>query len=395
MSRQEEFDGVVAGIHEAIFDEDRWVSVSAMIDEACGMKGNHLMVVDEIGADAEIIHGKLIYRGVHAKELERRGLEDYFWRDPRIPRMFELPDARATPMSSLYSERELRTVPAYNEMLRMAEARNGLNIRMDGAGGLHIVFITADPVRPGGWSFEQADMLQSILPHVRQFIRVRHALVHAGASGISPTGLLDTAMVGVVQLDWRGRIVEANARAAEIFRQRDGLVSQGHTLRARRTADDAKLGKQLAGALPTLYDSPPVGSSLAVGRTAAPGIFTVHICPMANLRASYGVGRVAALVLIVDPAVHLHIDPDFTAEALGLTRTEGKVAAWLAGGASVRDIAVANRRAESTVRWTIKRVHAKLGISRQTDLVRMVLSTTGLPGRFNSHANNSYGPHSQ
>ena len=38
------------------------------------------------------------------------------------------------------------------------------------------------------------------------------------------------------------------------------------------------------------------------------------------------------------------------------------------------DIARATYRAESTVRWQIKRIHAKLGLSRQADLVRIVLS---------------------
>ena len=383
MSRQKEFDRIVATLHEAMFDEDQWVAVSAMIDKACGRKGNHLMVVDQFGNDAEIIHGRLLYHGAHDQDLERKGVE-YFWRDPRIPRMMGLPDAHAIHMPDLYTERELRTDPAYNEMLRFSEARDGLNIRMDGAGGLHIAFVLADPVKPGSWGSEHFEMLQSILPHIRQFIRVRHALVHAEAFGVSLTGLLDTTMIGIIQLDWRGRIIEANGRASEILRQRDGLMAAGLALRARRTTDDVKLGKQLARALPPQYGSPPVSSSLAVGRTASSGHFTLHICPLVGLRESYGVGRVAALVLIVDPVNKLHIDPDRTMEALGLTRAEGRVAAALAGGASVREIATATYRTESTVRWTIKRIHAKLGISRQADLVRIVLSTAGTPGLFHA-----------
>ena len=98
-------------------------------------------------------------------------------------------------------------------------------------------------------------------------------------------------------------------------------------------------------------------------------------------RTSFGIGRVAALVLIVDPTVNLRIDPGRAAAALGLTRAEGQVAAALAGGASVSDIAARTHRAVSTVRWTIKRIHAKLGISRQAELVRMVLLTAGVHER--------------
>ena len=58
------------------------------------------------------------------------------------------------------------------------------------------------------------------------------------------------------------------------------------------------------------------------------------------------------------------MEPEAVAAALGLTRAESRVAAALAEGMSVRDIAAASGRAESTVRWTVKRIHARLGISR-------------------------------
>ena len=57
----------------------------------------------------------------------------------------------------------------------------------------------------------------------------------------------------------------------------------------------------------------------------------------------------AALLLIVDPAA-VRVEPEAVAAALDLTRAESRVAAALAEGMSVRDIAAASGRAESTVR---------------------------------------------
>lgn len=92
---------------------------------------------------------------------------------------------------------------------------------------------------------------------------------------------------------------------------------------------------------------------------------------------------VAAVVLIVDPAARPSFDSERVSIVLGLTPAEGRVAAALAGGASVRDIAATIHRAESTVRWTIKHIHAKLNVTRQADVVRIVLSATSgvLAGR--------------
>ena len=88
-------------------------------------------------------------------------------------------------------------------------------------------------------------------------------------------------------------------------------------------------------------------------------------------------------MLIVDPGAKPSIDPEHVATTLGLTLAESQVALALAEGSTGRDIAAATHRAESTVRELVKRIHAKLGVSRRADLVRCVLSvgTSPLPRR--------------
>ena len=87
--------------------------------------------------------------------------------------------------------------------------------------------------------------------------------------------------------------------------------------------------------------------------------------------------RVAALVVVVDPAAKPTIALERVAAALGLTRAESRIAVALAEGATVREIAAASHRAESTVRELVKRIHVKLDVSRRADVVRMVLSLAG------------------
>ena len=121
----------------------------------------------------------------------------------------------------------------------------------------------------------------------------------------------------------------------------------------------------------------------------------LHANPVGVPHAGFGGGGVAALVLIVDPGAKPRIDPEQVAAALGLTKAESRVAAALAGGATVRDIARDTYRAEAPCAGRFKRVHAKLDISRQADLVRMVLSLLVGPalsaesGERGSHAKTS------
>ena len=102
----------------------------------------------------------------------------------------------------------------------------------------------------------------------------------------------------------------------------------------------------------------------------------VHVKPVAVPQPDYGARHTAALILIVEPGSRHRIDPDLVAGTLGLTPMESRVAVWLAEGGSVRDMAEATGRTEGSIYWHLKQIYRKQPISRQADLVRLVLSIT-------------------
>ena len=67
------------------------------------------------------------------------------------------------------------------------------------------------------------------------------------------------------------------------------------------------------------------------------------------------------------------------AATLGLTAMEARVAVLLAQGMSVRGIAAATGRRESTIRSHVKHMLAKHRFSRQAELVRLVQALGGSP----------------
>ena len=89
---------------------------------------------------------------------------------------------------------------------------------------------------------------------------------------------------------------------------------------------------------------------------------------------------VAALVLVADPARRAPVDPALVKAALGLTATQSQIAAMLAAGQSTRDIARATGRTQGTVRWHLKQIYARQGISRQAQVVELVLSLSSVDG---------------
>ncbi|MDE0051894.1 MAG: helix-turn-helix transcriptional regulator [Rhodospirillales bacterium] len=379
MTAPHAFEHILASLHETVLGDSGWEATSALIDDALGSKGSFL--VSGKGAsheDVEIFFAWFCFRGQRRSDLERAYFDLYHSIDERIPRLRRLPDSEIVPMSALYTESERKTSPAYNDALPISDCGDGLNVRLDGPDGSHTVWVIADPVDGDGWSSARLGTLRRLLPHIRQFVRVREALTNAQALGSSAAALLESGRCGVIYLDPRGRIVEANGPARALLRNRDGLADAAGRLHAATPRDDDRLQVLLAGALPRFGDQGTSGT-MTVRRPARSARLALHVTPVGAGGREARPTRVAALVLVVDPLNRAPVDPDYVSAVLGLSPVEGHVAVMLAQGNTIRDTAAAMGRSPTTVRWHLQRIFAKLGISRQAELMRLVVSAADFP----------------
>lgn len=381
MSSQDTFDRLLASLYDAMLDDTLWSATSALMDEACGMQGSALGVGIGQKDDVQVVPIGLHYRGARREDLEREYFAVYHPIDEAVPRLRQLPDSRVVHVTTLYTAEELQTSPTYNELLLRASTQDGLRVRLAEPDGSHISWLLADPVARGGWTAPQLTLIKGLLPHIRQFVRVRTALVGAEALNTSLTELLDNSRVGVLHLDRRGRIMETNDRARALLRRGDGLVDKGGVLEARVREDTDRLGKLLARALPA-SGGPALSGSMLIQRASGLPRLAVHISPVGVWHQDYGGQQVAALVLVVEPGGRAWIDPALVAQALGLTAAQSQVAAALAEGYSVRDIARVTGRQGNSVRFLLKQIYKKYGLSGQVDLVRLVLSLTEFAGSW-------------
>ena len=382
MSSLHAFDRVLAALHQAALDDTHWPAAAALIEEACGTTGNVLAVSEGSGDDLRVHFYQHLYRGEPRDDLTRLYLEVYFPQDEAPPRIMERPAGQLIHAPELYTERELKTSVAYNEGWRRAHNQNGLITRLEGPDGLHIVWALNDPADSGGWQPAQLQLVESLLPHVRQFVRVRQALVGADALSAGLAGLLDNSRIGVLHLDRGGSVLSANAPALEILRRGNGLSDRDGALHASLPADDGRLQRLLKRALPVFGSgTAPAGGSMRIQRPLLRSRLELYVHPVEAGQADYGGRRVAALVLVVDPESRPRIDPVRLSVLLGLSPSEGVVSALLAEGRPVREIAATAGYKESYVRWLLKQVYRKQGVSGQIALVQRVLTAYAFPRR--------------
>ena len=202
--------------------------------------------------------------------------------DERIPRLTQLPHGRLVPLTELYTPEELKTSATYNEALPRGGYQNGLNVRLDGPHESHIVWTLADSTDPAGWQSDRIELIEYLLPHIRQFVLVRQTLTAAQGLGASLTQLLDNGRVGVIQLDRLGRIAAANDAARRVLRSGDALFDRDATLHARLPQDDDHLQNLLQRAMPKLGGGPPAAGSMTLRRPPALVRLGLHVTPVGD-----------------------------------------------------------------------------------------------------------------
>ena len=377
MSEQEVFNRILASLHEVALDRD-WSRATALIDDALNTHGSSMAFSEGTREEDILIYFAWCFRhGQRQWDIELDYFQNYYATDERVPRLRSLPDGRLFRTTEIYTEKELKTSAAYNEMLVRNHGTNGINVRLDGPNNTRIVWVINDPVGADRWSDAQLRTIRNLLPHIRQTVHVQQALVGAGALGTSLAKLLDSTGLGIVQLDGRGRIVAANDRAQIVLRSGKGLFDENGFLRARSAEDHSELQKLLRRALPK-FGGQGVGGSTVVRRSFAPPL-VVYVNPVGRQQADAQVWPVAALVLVLDSANQTRVSPAAAAEVLGLTGMESRVAVLLADGLTVSEIATTMGRKESTIRTHVRHMFAKHRLSRQADLVRLVQTLAGTP----------------
>ena len=378
MESQDGLAKVLSALHDATLDGTLWPRTSALIDDACGATGNAIVVSEGFGENARVHFRAGYYRGMRNEEVEEDYFRHYHHRDERVPRLWQLPDSRLVHVSSLYTELEKKTSAAFNEALPRGGYQHGLNVRLDGPEGTRVTWTFANPRQLGVWETRQVERIEYLIPHVRKFVQLRQALASSKALNSSLGGLLDNDRAGVIQLDRNGSILEANDRALKILERDDGLYQENGTLLAWLPADNTRLQKLVAGALPPSGGQAAAGS-MTVRRVGDSRRLMLGINPVAAPTLDFGARRVAALVLLTEPGGRPRLDAKLVSDVLGLTAAESRVAVMLSEGMSAPDIAVTTGRQPSTVNTLIQRTYRKLGISRQTELARLVLSLADAP----------------
>ena len=192
---------------------------------------------------------------------------------------------------------------------------------------------------------------------------------------------LDAISTAVLLLDNRGAVVFANRAAGEMLRRSEAItLSPVGTLRFRDASVQRQLHTLLAegGSIDGNIGSRATANLLVQRDVGFPLVATVTRCDVQQVGGfeGYRGSNARLFVLLRDPDHVLPSDSHQLAVLFRLSVAEANVVSRFAAGASPYKIAVERGVSPITVRNQLKSAQAKIGVSRQSELVSVVLRAT-------------------
>lgn len=219
--------------------------------------------------------------------------------------------------------------------------------------------------------------MQALLPHVAQALHVHKRLSGMASQVAAAAEAFDQLPTSVLFVDGHARVVSMNRAAERLVAARNGLHFRDGELRAETADATRHLRTALAGAKAIVRDGQVREASyLVLPRRAGRRPLHVRVVPI-------GSADTVARFAVPDPAVAcLFItDPDAETAALRgealqaffqLTPAEVRVAVKLADGLTPNEAADVLGLTRNTVRWYVKQICAKVGVSTQAQLMRVM-----------------------
>jgi DNA-binding CsgD family transcriptional regulator len=361
----------VAAIYAAATAPMLWPQTLEAVAAAFGDVGANLFYIRDDGSYGIVVTPSLV--------ATQRDYDAGWWRqDIRTTRAIEYgytggTDARTD--RHVVSEDEIANHPYYRDFLRPRGFGwfVGVPITPDPRAILAMTVHRSSAAKPP-YSDEELELATWLGRHAENALRLSAKLLTAEMSALAFGEALTRLDVGVFLVSRSGKVVVANQVA-------EGLIgdvldlSQGR-LAARFEPERSQLQRVIEETVASdpheVHDAPrPV-----VLRSAGDDGFAVaYVLPVRSIR-DHPFDRVLSnsdvIVVIRRGGRAEPFDPSLIRDLLSVTLGEARVAALVGAGVSPKDAAARLGIAEETARTVLKRVFAKTGVSRQSDLAGLL-----------------------
>lgn len=300
----------------------------------------------------------------------------YFVLDPFV----DLPQGRVVALSELVPEAELVASEFYRRFMEPAGVFHVLGFDVREPDGLEArLRVSRSRAAPPFGRRERA-RLARLVPHLRRAVQIHARLTRTESERDLFAGAIDRLSMGTILLDEHGRVLRTNRVADGLLDRGLGLSVAGGRLCAARPEATRELHRMVERALADRSAERP---SLVQGlRLARPdgGSLNLLARPIPLSQWSEGRGAPALAIFVGDPDERPAVSLEVVRQLFEFTRAEALLATALSRGQSLDEAASELGITRNTARAHLRAIFSKTGVSRQAELVRLVLRSVASLG---------------
>jgi len=231
--------------------------------------------------------------------------------------------------------------------------------------------------KSGAWTDGDLRLVNEILPHLRRALNIHSQFAHLRIKQDAFFSDLERLVIGVILYDHAARPVYINPTAKLIIKGHPAMRLQDGDLILSNPDDDRKLRAMVLHAAEIDPDdswkhSVAIGISHPDIETPVPLLITPMHAHLITSDLDYEGAKV--VVFLSDTNQQYPISVDNLVDVYRLTPAEAQVAISLANGNSIDEIADRSHHSAHTIRAQLKSVFRKTGVSRQSELIKQLLT---------------------
>jgi DNA-binding CsgD family transcriptional regulator/PAS domain-containing protein len=229
----------------------------------------------------------------------------------------------------------------------------------------------------GEWNEGEMRVIDEILPHMNRALKIHSEFTHLRLKQDALLKGLDRLVIGLILYDRNARPVYINPTARTIIESHPALDMQKGDLWLVNSEDEKNLRKTIIETAEIDPDdswrqSVAIGISHPDAELPLPLLVTPMHAHLITTDLDYEGAKVA--VFLSDPNLQQPISIDSLVTVYNLTPSEAQVAISLANGHSIDQIARKSNHSAHTIRSQLKSVFRKTGVSRQSELIKLLLT---------------------
>ncbi|MGX9394078.1 helix-turn-helix transcriptional regulator (plasmid) [Nitrobacteraceae bacterium UC4446_H13] len=368
--KAQRLEAIIDGLYDAASDPGRWPAVLAAAADLFNCSITEIVHID-------FLNNRLSFLIAHGYDVTPERVQRYeavMHEDRRLAYAAERP---FLPMHCrmIMSDEELHASRVYKEVLAPDNAEYSLGVNLTEEAQSTTFFQAQRGIEAPCFNQADCDLLGELVPHLRRAMKLYRRFAELDLDRLATLEALDQVPLAILVVERNGTLVTCN-RAAQDLLARDNTLSVADGFVA---AADPALSARLREAVDLAADMPdrPAQALLLPPQDGGEPLRLV-ISSLPGERRGITLAqpaRTLATICIADPKCVYDAPWELLQYMFGLMASEARLLAQLVTGATVAEAAERLGVTEGSARQYLKAVFTKTGTSRQSSLIRKVLTS--------------------